>query len=59
MDTCFLIEGGKTKCWGLGDHGRLGYGDVDSRGAVTEQMGDSLPERHLTLSTLVVCLPSC
>ncbi|TPV92606.1 MAG: hypothetical protein B7733_24870 [Myxococcales bacterium FL481] len=25
--TCALLESGNVRCWGRGDHGRLGYGD--------------------------------
>jgi len=29
--TCVLLEGGRVKCWGEGNLGRLGYGDTTDR----------------------------
>ena len=34
---------GKVKCWGINDHGQLGLGDVNPRGALPSQIGDNLP----------------
>lgn len=30
--TCALLVGGEIKCWGMGSHGELGYGNTDSIG---------------------------
>lgn len=30
--TCALLEGGNVRCWGLGEDGRLGYGNTDTIG---------------------------
>jgi cysteine-rich repeat protein len=30
--TCALLEGGTVRCWGRGEHGRLGYGNEDEIG---------------------------
>lgn len=30
--TCAVVTGGDVMCWGLGDYGRLGYGNEDSVG---------------------------
>ncbi|MDP4032900.1 MAG: hypothetical protein Q8P60_08640, partial [Pseudorhodobacter sp.] len=32
--TCVVLDNGQVRCWGVGDHGRLGYGD-------TEVIGDN------------------
>jgi alpha-tubulin suppressor-like RCC1 family protein len=32
MHTCVLLEGGTVRCWGLGNGGRLGYGNTDEIG---------------------------
>ena len=28
IHTCAVLDGGRAKCWGVGDHGRLGYENV-------------------------------
>lgn len=40
--TCALFKNGKVKCWGLGQSGRTGYGDQQSRGVKPTDMGDNL-----------------
>lgn len=40
---CALLDDSTVKCWGAGASGRLGYGDVQNRGSMTNQMGDNLP----------------
>jgi Regulator of chromosome condensation (RCC1) repeat len=30
--TCAILDNGRVRCWGLGDNGRLGYGNTDSIG---------------------------
>jgi len=36
LHTCARLQGGKLRCWGEGDNGRLGYGN-------TEDIGDDEP----------------
>ncbi len=36
LHTCARLQGGKLRCWGEGDLGRLGYGN-------TEDIGDDEP----------------
>lgn len=30
--TCAILEGGNVRCWGRGEHGRLGYGNIGQVG---------------------------
>jgi alpha-tubulin suppressor-like RCC1 family protein len=32
LHTCVLLDNGKVRCWGGGDDGRLGYGNVENIG---------------------------
>jgi alpha-tubulin suppressor-like RCC1 family protein len=45
--TCALMSDDTLHCWGLGDHGRLGYGNTDSIG------DDELPDTAVPLPGLV------
>lgn len=44
---CALSSRGTVKCWGANQHGKLGYGDVESRGDHVDEMGAALPEVDL------------
>jgi len=41
--SCALSTESAVKCWGRGRNGVLGYGDIQSRGSGSNQMGDYLP----------------
>ena len=45
--TCALLDDDTVKCWGIGLSGRLGYGDILTRGTMPGQMGDNLPSIDL------------
>ena len=45
--TCALLTDGGVKCWGIGQGGRLGYGDDVSRGMLPTDMGSKLPRIDL------------
>jgi cysteine-rich repeat protein len=40
LHTCALLETGTVRCWGRGDHGRLGYGNTNNIGD-NEAPGDA------------------
>ncbi len=41
--SCALLDTGQVKCWGDNSSGRLGLGDIASRGDTPDEMGDNLP----------------
>jgi alpha-tubulin suppressor-like RCC1 family protein len=47
--TCATLNDDTVKCWGRGDHGRLGYGDTSDRGWNTNTMVNNLPAVDLGL----------
>ncbi|MDD5309780.1 MAG: hypothetical protein PHU25_20885 [Deltaproteobacteria bacterium] len=52
IHTCVLIEGGRVRCWGNGDRGRLGTGNTNNLG---DQPGE-LPVADVKLSGTAVAL---
>ena len=40
--NCVLFEGGRLKCWGSNDNGRLGYGGTSHKGDGNNEMGSNL-----------------
>jgi alpha-tubulin suppressor-like RCC1 family protein len=47
-DTCAILDNGGLKCWGGGNEGQLGFGDVFSRGGNPDETGDGLAYTPLT-----------
>jgi hypothetical protein len=43
VHSCALLDDHRVKCWGSGDSGALGLGDMRSRGTVASEMGNALP----------------
>lgn len=41
--ACVILNNDKVKCWGNGANGRLGYENLNNKGAAAGQMGDNLP----------------
>lgn len=41
--SCAIAEGGRLKCWGSGANGRLGLGDILTRGDGPAEMSTNLP----------------
>jgi E3 ubiquitin-protein ligase HERC3 len=45
--TCAILDNDSVKCWGYGAFGRLGIGELGSRGDAPQEMGDYLPAVNL------------
>lgn len=45
--TCARLDNGSVKCWGAGNFGQLGLGDIAIRGNEPGEMGDALPTVNL------------
>ena len=45
--TCAILDDDTVKCWGSGMTGKLGYGNLLSRGDESDEMGDELPVVNL------------
>ena len=59
--TCAILDGGGVKCWGRGDHGRLGYGSTDHKGDAAGEMA-SLGTVNLNASAIAItagCYHTC
>lgn len=52
--TCVLLSGGGLWCFGSGQAGALGTGDVANRGDAPNQLGDNLPEVSLGVNRTVI-----
>lgn len=48
--TCALLDTNEVKCWGLNSYGRLGLGDLETRGDGPNEMGDNLSAVDLGLN---------
>jgi len=42
LHSCAILQSGGIKCWGKGESGQLGTGDMLSRGDDADEMGDNL-----------------
>jgi len=56
FQTCITTSTLNLKCFGLGFFGNLGYGDIESRGDESLEMGDYLPYINLGLGVEVTKL---
>ncbi len=54
--TCVLLDNQKVKCWGGGQHGKLGYNSEDPLGDAKNEMGDNLPIVNLGEELIVVAI---
>lgn len=58
LHRCAILDDGSTKCWGKGSRGALGYGDRETRGDSSGEMGDNLPAVDLGTNRTAVKLSS-
>jgi alpha-tubulin suppressor-like RCC1 family protein len=54
--SCALLDNATVKCWGENEFGQLGLGNVNDRGDVAGEMGDSLPAIELGMGRTAVAI---
>ena len=57
-NACAILDNHRLKCWGRASEGTLGLGDTIERGALANQMGDSLPSIDLGTGRTAVAVAS-
>ncbi|MCB1017579.1 MAG: hypothetical protein KDB10_21005, partial [Acidimicrobiales bacterium] len=54
--SCARLDDGSVKCWGSGEFGMLGLGDVGNRGDSPGEMGDQIPALDLGTGRTVTAI---